>query len=344
MVTKNAGAEDALTHDIFRNRAHLNLLLDRLDEAKADAMAALTKMEDQRHKYLDSKAYFRAGCAAYKLGEFEVAKSFFGAQHRLSPGDKDAALNLQRTECRLREQTTGVYDFEKINARLSLGRPRTDAASFTQKTEIKASLRHGRGLYAATDMNPGDIVLCEKAFCVVWGHEHEAWTAMTYDVRDDVIRGFPASLSIAIVQKLLNNPSQIEKVMDLFGDYAGVGKELVMVDGASVIDIFQIQDIVARNAFGPGPVYDGHTTLDEDISNASAGLWIWAAHVNHSCLPNAKKEVIGDLLVLRAIQHISAGEEITLSYVESSEYGARATTLMNIWGFRCRCALCVRGR
>lgn len=160
LVTENAEVKDNLAYDISRNRAHVNLLLNRLDEAKADAMAAIINVEDQKHKDLDSKAYFRAGCAAYNLGEFQEAKGFFGAQQKLSPNDKDATANLRKIEMRLREQATGIYDFEKIQAGLRLGRPRIDAANFTRNTMIKESPGHGRGLYATSDVKPGDIILC----------------------------------------------------------------------------------------------------------------------------------------------------------------------------------------
>ena len=54
------------------------------------------------------------------------------------------------------------------------------------------------------------------------------------------------------------------------------------------------------------------------------------------------KESVGDLMVLRAARPISAGEEITHSYDASSDYDVRgAAALMNTWGFKCTCALCL---
>jgi tetratricopeptide (TPR) repeat protein len=341
LVTTDGAAKEDLACDLFRNRAHVSLVLNRLDEAKADALASLTGLEDQKHKDLDSKAYFRAGCAAYNLGEFQEAKRFFEEQQGLTPSDKDATVRLRKTELRLQEQATGVYDFNKIKAGLSMARPRVDAASFTRNVKVGQSPGRGRGLFATRDMDSGEIILCEKPFCVVWGHENEALTVMTYDGRDDRIRVFPAGLCKAIVQKLRDNPSQVDKVMDLYGHYRGIGKQLIMRDSGTLIDTFQVHDIVARNAFGPGPVYSGRYYGGEDVSNASAGLWILASYTNHSCIPNAEKESIGDLMVLRATRPIGAGEEITHSYDESSDYDARATALMNTWGFTCNCALCI---
>lgn len=324
-----------LARDLSRNRAHVNLLLNQLDESKTDAKASLIGREDQRSKDLDSKAYYRAGCAAYNLGEYQVAKSFFEEQQKLAPSDQVARANLRKIEIRLREQQTGAYDFRKIRAGLSLARPRADAASFISNTKVGDSPGRGRGLFANRDIPAGEIVMCERAFCVVWGHESNALTAMTYDMRDDRIRVSPVGLTKSIVQKLLNNSSQIERVMDLYGDYQGDGKNVSRTEDGPVVDTFRVHDIMSRNAFGPGSQYG-----EEGASNASTGLWICAAYINHSCIANAKKEFVGDLMVLRAIRPIIASEEIVISYDESSDYDARQTALMTTWGFECNCALC----
>jgi tetratricopeptide (TPR) repeat protein len=341
MIAINGTLKEKLASDLFRNRAYVNLVLKRYDGAKADALASITGLEDQKHKDLDSKAYFRAGCAAYNLGEFEEAKDFFEAQRRLSYGDKDAIASLETIDLRLQEQNHGLYDFRKIKLSLLSGRLRVDAADFTRNTKVRESHGRGRGLFATRDMESGDIILCEKSFCVVWGHENEALTTMTYDGRDDRIRVFPAGLCKAVVEKLLSNASQVDKVMDLHSNYQGIGNQLIIRDFNPVVDVFQVHDIVARNAFGPGPVHTGGHCGEEDTSMASTGIWITASYANHSCIPNAKKEYIGDLMVLRASRKISADEEITHSYDESSDYDARAAALMTTWGFACSCQLCI---
>jgi tetratricopeptide (TPR) repeat protein len=328
-----------LARDISRNRAHINLLLNQLGEAISDAKASLIGREDQRSKELDSKAYFRAGCAAYSLGEYDKAKAFFEEQQKLMPEDKNASVYLRQIEVRLREQMTGAYNWKKIKAGLSRPRPRVDVASFISNTKVGDSPGRGHGLFATRDIPAGDIVMCNKAFCVVWGHESETLTAMTYDLRDDRIRVSPVGLSASTVQKLLNNPSWIERVMELYGDYQGDGKNVFRTEDGPVVDTFRVHDIVSRNAFGPGSKYG-----EEGARNPSTGLWIWAAYINHSCVANLRKEFVGDLMVLRATRPITAGEEIFISYDESSDYDTRKTALMTTWGFECNCALCVAER
>lgn len=338
LVASNNVANESLSTDLSRNRSFVNLLLQRYDEAKTDALASLTHIQDENNKSLDSKAYSRAGTAAYSLGDFEEARGFFEEQVRLQPEDKEANINLRRVELRLKEQATGVYDFNKIVSRLSKARRRVDTSSFEGSIEVRESPGAGRGLFATRDLDANEIILSEKAFCIVWGLEAEAWTALTCDLRDDAeIRVFPAGLSQALVKKLLNNPSQIEKVMDLHGEYQGIGNKRHDRDGRPVIDAFQVHDIVQRNAFGPGPQFGEK----EDVSNVSTGLWVRAAYINHSCLSNATKDFVGDLMVLRATNRIAAGEEITHTYDDSTDYDARTAKFKSTWGFKCTCALCV---
>ncbi|KAF2488701.1 tetratricopeptide [Lophium mytilinum] len=330
-------ANPDLARDISRNRAHVNLALSQLDEAKTDAIASLTGREDQRSKELDTKAYFRAGCAAYSLGEYQEAKNFFQELQKLTPSDRDSNTYLRLIKLRLREQEDGSYNFTKLRANLSRTHPRVDVATFTSNTTVKDSPGRGRGLFAARQIAAGGIIMGEKAFCVVYGHESDALTAMTYDVRDERIRVSPVGLGVAAVQKLLSNPSQIDKFMDLRGEYQGDGKNVSMTEDGPVVDTLRVHDIVSRNGFGLGSQYG-----EDDASNASTGIWIWTAYANHSCIAaNAEKEFIGDLMVLRATRPIEAGEEIFISYDWSSDYDARQSNLMTTWGFECDCALCV---
>lgn len=324
-----------LARDIARNRALVNLRLNHFDEAISDAKASLTGRDDQKSKDLDSKAYYRAGSAAYGLGRYEQAKEFFEEQLKLAPNDKDASTYLKRINLRFKEQQTGAYNWQKLRAGLSQARPQVDAASFVSNVKVENSEGRGRGMFVTRDIPAGEVVMCDKAFSVVWGHDKMALTAMTYDVRDDRIRVQPVGLSKATVQKLLGNSSQIQRVMDLFGDYEGDGKNIFRTDDGPIVDTFRIHDIVSRNGFGLGNQYG-----EEGARNASTGLCIWAAYINHSCVPNTSKDFVGDLMVLRATRPLKAGEEVFFSYDENGDYDARQAALMTTWGFECNCPLC----
>jgi hypothetical protein len=329
--------------DLFRNRAHVNLLLSRFDAAKSDALSSLTGSETQKHKELDGKAFLRAGHASYSLWNFREAKKSFEEHARLmyGNGDKESKARIQKAECRIQEEETGIYDFKKLKASLLLSNSasgaRIDAADFLQNVRIGRSFGRGRGLFATRDLKPGDVVMVEKAFCVVFGQEEDALSAMTFDVRDEMVRVFPAGLCKAVVRKLHDNPSQVGKVLDLYSDYQAPELDNGMSEGRrGWVDMWQVHDIVARNAFGPGGSGDGGKGRGEN-----AGLWIVASYMNHSCVPNAEKEYIGDLMVLRATREIKAGDEVMHTYVQvDSDFEDRRKILLEVWGFVCDCGLC----
>ncbi|KAG5659744.1 hypothetical protein KAF25_002303 [Fusarium avenaceum] len=328
---------NTLRKDLCRNRAHVNLQLHRFDEAKSDALSSITNGQSDELRSLDSKAYNRAGLAAYAQRIFVEARQFFERQAALQPGERYPKAYLLKINARLREQTDSAYNMKSVVSSLSKTGGRPDVANFNGPTEINDSPGAGRGLFATRDIQPNAIIMCEKAFCVAWSHEPETFSSLVCDTREKAtLKVFPAGLHKAVVQTLLDNPSRIEEVLTLCGDYKGIGNKLQQVDGEPIIDTFQIHDIVQRNAFGLG-----QQTEDEDISNASTGLWIRASYINHSCVPNSKKDFIGDLVIFRATHRIVAGEEITHSYDESSSYEVRKAAIRRSWNFDCHCQLCV---
>ncbi|AEO60326.1 hypothetical protein MYCTH_54709 [Thermothelomyces thermophilus ATCC 42464] len=174
-----------------------------------------------------------------------------------------------------------------------------------------------------------------------------ALAAITYDVRDDRIRVAPVGLERVVVERAVKNPSLIGDLMDLYGDWdGGEAKGVRETEDGPVVDVFRVHDIVARNGFGVdsrdgrggggGPGQGG----SGGGSGGAAGLWIRAAYFNHSCVPNTEREFIGDLIVVRALRDIAAGEELVQSYDVTGDYEGRREALMTTWGFECNCALC----
>lgn len=349
----NSPQLEAMTRDLHRNRAHTNLLLSHLAAAKSDALSSLTGADatrDPQSVALDSKAYYRAGCAAYNLCEYEQAKDFFSRRQRLTPEVGDAAVRM--TDQRVLERDTGAYGWPRIRAAAAFSRFReVDAASFVGRTRVGHSPGRGRGLFAVCDIPRGGLVLCEKAFCVAWGDGKASAAAVTYDVRDGRIRVSPVGLVRAVAEKLRGTPSYLEPVMELYGDFRGNEdlphhEELQHSDnGSSVVDVFQVHDIVSRNAFGLGPTPRdaGRPEAEVGAMGTSTGLWVRAARINHSCVPNTEKEFVGDMMLVRAKRSIAAGEEILHSYIdESGSYKSRQEALVTTWGFECGCGLCER--
>ena len=75
---------------------------------------------------------------------------------------------------------------------------------------------------------------------------------------------------------------------------------------------------------------------------ATAGMWLMASKINHSCVGNCRRSFIGDMQIVRATKDIPANTELLFCYHPPSAlqcYGEVQDHLSD-WGFVCECALC----
>ena len=83
-----------------------------------------------------------------------------------------------------------------------------------------------------------------------------------------------------------------------------------------------------------------------EISQGQSGIFLEASLLNHSCCPNALYSWNKDLgrIVVHAMVDISAGEEITISYIQPFLPRVyRQAILREYDGFECQCPACDRG-
>lgn len=106
-----------------------------------------------------------------------------------------------------------------------------------------------------------------------------------------------------------------------------------------------IDSIIGLNCYKFPQSRDYHNRFahaDPDLEDypRSAGVWILASYINHSCLPNIERAFIGDMIVIRAAQDLPAGSELTHSYISIlGGYQERQHGLSG-YGFRCDCRRC----
>jgi hypothetical protein len=275
----------------------------------------------------DWKAYFTAGRAAYELNEYEQSRKHFVAALEANANAPNAKKEIERCEARIREETDGSYDFLAMTASVTLQTVHVDVGSFLNRTIVKDSPHHGRGLFAACDIKAGELIYCEKATCLPnqYNIEHNS-----------------AALYACMVELGFNNPSVHRKMLELYGgNYERTGKEGSVVDGVPVLDVFLLETIRRKNCFS-GVHSSARASRHENHGKEglSRGLWRHAAYVNHACLPNSNRSFIGDMLISVATTNIKAGTELSQIYQPpKAVFTARAEQFRN-WGFVCGCALC----
>lgn len=343
-----AGSEDAtVKQDILRNRAIVNTYLKRYQAAISDAKGALIdNSNDDPTKALNSKAYFRAGRAAYEMRRFEDAKAYFNQACALTPSDKDAEKELNRTGERLTEQSQGNHDFEGLNSAASKTKNRLDCADFLSKVEAKDAGSHGNGLFAACDIAAGELIMCEKALAVAFDFDRGQSGLTVLDAKSQrQLASIQASLMFDLIGKILHSPTDAQHFFQVYDAGYPFKCPTDPVDGLVPADVFRVQAIVQHNSFGcPTISTTSKAAIKQSKSSTgypSTGLWVTAAYTNHACNGNAMRSFIGDLIILRATRDIKKGGEILMPYrLPHADNAVTQAELRKIWGFTCDCTLC----
>ncbi|KAI9730320.1 MAG: hypothetical protein M1818_008223 [Claussenomyces sp. TS43310] len=331
------------------NRAMAYLKDDCFDAAILDTRRLTCDLD------FSEKALYRASQALYKLGRFSECQETLTTLCEKYPNNCDAVKELTRTQWRLKELESGVYDFRTIYEEAAkLRPPHLDHATFTGPVTVKTSMGRGRGLFTTKAVKAGELIMCEKAFVHCYANTTEESTQTTSRISvlmnihtNRMTMGVQSDLLTEIVQKLRKNPSLLPEFMALHhGSYQPVGA--AEVDGVPIIDTFLVEHIISLNGFGcPLSSRESHLRSSEadEKQHHSCGIWLMASSINHSCLSNVRRSFIGDLQLVHAARDIPAGTELTFWYrvptggrYEETQKGLQG------WEFQCDCTICIDGK
>lgn len=288
----------ALRSIVLRNRAIVNLHLQRYESAAADAQESLTTGEalDEKTTKSNATAHFRAGRAEYQLDNLAEAKEHFKQVLQLTPKDADAERELARTELRLKEQQSGDYDFKAMSRAVSPKHSRLDHASFFSRVEVRQSSKHGNGLFATQDIEAGDIIICEKALATAFDSDSNVRQHLIHNLNTgSTVTGPQIILQANLMQRMLHNRSLAQRFLKCYdGGYEPKCKAKV-VDGVTAVDAFQTMAIVEGNAFACPTTRSSDLVgkSAEELQLGSVGFWGMAAYINSACDGNARRSFIG---------------------------------------------------
>lgn len=336
-----------LKSDLLRNRAVVNLHLKRFEAALDDALEAVLPMSHPKAEQYNCKAYYRAGRAAYELRDFEDARAHFMKAMQMQAKDEQALAECKRTSLRLGEQKHGQYDFASISASASRKQIRLDHASFSEKVVVRDAGNRGRGLFSVRKIKAGDLVLCEKAFHVVYGWEEDNADELNIMLNVNTNRasaGSHALLFLNTVKNLRQNPQHAGSFLELYaGDYSPKCAATI-IDDTAVIDTFQTEAIIEYNVFACPDVRTSDNSNSHQLSVEnpdSAGIWVTPSYINHACDGNARRAFIGDLMLIHATKDIAKDEEILMPYRVADSDPSKTMDEFKHWRFKCECEICV---
>lgn len=337
-----AGSDTDLRRTILRNRSQVYLNLGHYQSASEDAIAAVATGDDTPHqaKVLNVKSYFRAGRAQYELRNFDLAKEYLDKALSLDPTEKTVKADLARTKQRILEQQKGNYNFTAMAQSATASHRKLDHATFISNTRTGSAGKRGRGLFATKNIEHGSVVMVEKAFCAHFADNlGKEYSVLINTDTDRVYYGTHAECLYEAIDKMRRNPSQASEFFDLFDGGKFEGKQVISLDGTVVLDAFQVQAIAELSGF-KCPSIRSSPDNEEPRGGESCGIWLRAAYMNHSCVPNTTGAFIGDMMIVRAARDIKAGEEILTSYLTVTTTFPRRKKKLGFWGFECDCTLC----
>lgn len=340
-----APADNEPKFDLLRNRAQARLSLGCYETAKADAIASSEEgatHDESKHR----KALYRAGRAAYELRDYESAKDLFQQFLSTFPFDPDGLRELKRTELRIQEASNGIFDFATMLKKISdTADYHTEQASYVRRTSIRKADGGSKGLSATEDIVAGDIVLCEKAFIASNTPDNSPALSVIINPTNNVgMHGSHAAIWIDAVRKSFHNPSH--NINDLYDGTPRSAASVAdgndpVVDDTPVVDVFRLQNIIEHNSFGFEADKDRvRVDVQKAVIADSSGVWIHAARMNHSCLPNSSRGFVGDFIVVRANKNISKGDEVTTMYLPIDGIFDQLKHNFEARGFSCDCKLC----
>ncbi|XP_065177966.1 uncharacterized protein LOC135808672 [Sycon ciliatum] len=365
---------------VLSNRSETLLKLGHHRFALRDANAALTlnslhgksvlrKIRSLigMHLFVDARDAVHSGLKVFKEGDLLA---------ELSAYKKQLDLKLTRPS-KMDEEDINVLldscDWQK-NPESRLLWP-----EYTRKLRVKRStFAHGRGTFAAERIQQGEIVLLEKALTVVFPNEVKKVVEQPVSYSGILTSSF---LNAAAENKTLIDAEKMEliyRICVLSCHIPSINKslsELAGLPGGQLQDWYtpdtmrtdpvplpicvdSVETVCSRNALRPDNLHTIRKSLASPepvkpskepdpkkwspLGAKSIGLWRKAGLINHRCSPNCSQILIGDMLILVALQDIKANDELSINYAPICDSYSQRQLTIERFGFKCVCRRCRR--
>ncbi|KAK4370441.1 hypothetical protein RND71_009916 [Anisodus tanguticus] len=138
-----------------------------------------------------------------------------------------------------------------------------------------------------------------------------------------------------LVESLVSHMTDIdEKQLVLYAQMANLVNLILQWPEINVKEIAENFSKFSCNA---------HTICDTELKPLGTGLYPVVSIINHSCLPNSVLIFEERMAVVRAVQHIPKGTEVSISYIEmAGSTATRQKALKEQYLFSCTCIRCIK--
>ena len=235
---------------------------------------------------------------------------------------------------RIVEQEQGIYDWDGMWKEARRGITDSDHADYMGPIEVRScqDSKCGRGLFVTKNVEPGELLLVEKAFSAAFAKERGTPDLpATEDGEEERAREEEKALHTELTKQTIIKFVWNHSLQRAFlGLYCGPNTDKEADEA--------IQNRIAYNAFA-FPSFLPATGFS--TTTCSRGIWLKASYINHSCNPTIHRSFISDLIILRAQTHIARDSEVFIDYTSCLDSVSQRREYLSKYGFHCECQRCV---
>lgn len=300
------------------------------------------------------KAQFRAGRANYELRKYAESKQWFTKLLQGFPDCEEAKTELQRCEDRLTEATQGSHSvYRMVLERLLKPRQPIDCADYIGPIRLVDIPGKGQRYVATKDLNPGTLLLVNKALKVAWKNS----SAKGLECLEDDTPGSTGDLKTfneltsAVANMVMKNPITFGPTISNLSAEANESQDHSTIHPVfcdpqlqeePIVDIERICSTkLFRTCTGmfqyQSAIFEANRSVI--IDNFGIGCFLLPMF-GHRCVSNALHEIYNDVMFVRAVQPITEGEEIFIHRFNPDIPYEKRMTESESRGFRCDCRLC----
>lgn len=258
---------------------------------------------------------------------------------------------------RIVEQEKGIYNWDGMLKEARSGKTDSDHADYVGPIEVRVceNSKCGRGLFVTRDVEPGELLLVEKAFSAAFVKQVKRSERVEKPARNadggaapqlekdeekarEKVTALQAGLTSKTLTKLILNSSLQPAFLDL---HPGLNINKKVNKPESLGDAVQSRLELNAFAFPLHSIPRPSLASRPSTNYFSRGIWIRASYVNHTCNPTVRRSFMSDFIILRAQSHIRRDTEIRLDYVSCLMPVSQRRQLLSHYGFHCECERCV---
>ncbi|EGX44931.1 hypothetical protein AOL_s00173g32 [Orbilia oligospora ATCC 24927] len=312
------GACQDVLRRLYIGRADTNVKLRRHYATVKDIEAYLKLSPD------DPEALHLRALRYYYTGKYELCQEEVGKLLEKHPKQITYLHLGRRAKERYEEVKFGKYNWKAMRQKAAKLEYNLDHAEFSHPVKLKKT-PNGRRIFTTRDIKRGDILMVSKAIAITGFEDANACIQIApRNGKFECEYGCSAAFDIEILERIKREGSEwYEKTLCLMDEGGYFPAPHRYPDGTKAVDTFHIEAIRRKNSMiisnlpllqhrSTGYMVHTPSHIPRNI-HYNCGMWFLPSFLRHSCIPNAHRSAIGEMLIVRAGKDIPKDTKVTIN-------------------------------